>query len=31
MIGWAVDEYGLAEPAYTVDFDEAANRYVFTF
>jgi hypothetical protein len=31
MIGWAADEYGLGEPAYTVDFDEAANRYVFTF
>jgi hypothetical protein len=31
MIGWAADEYGLGEPAYTVGFDEAANSYVFTF
>lgn len=26
MIGWAADAYGLGEPAYTVDFDEAANQ-----
>lgn len=31
MIGWAADAYGLGEPAYTVDFDEAANQYVFTY
>lgn len=31
MIGWACDEFDLGEPAYAVDFDEAANRYLFSY